>query len=407
MTLRENNIGSLLQKSAELESYSGSLAFKPILDTDFSDYPILQVYSKEDFILNKQYDKIVSIVFKDSYIVDKNIYTLLSEYGYGYIKYKLIDDKDKEVPLDTLSETSGLIDLVFVDQEGNQLNQMLAIYKENRPGAKSDYENSIDDFNAIDEAYSNMMNYIRKTAPKRVVSESTLKQTEDGSPIIPSVYDSDLIIRWDNNPSPDAKEVNELQQTTDINNSIQGYISTMAEIQKSIARTVGLSIKTIMAEDMAGANSSGDALSIRENIDLKTRDNKLISWKETLLSLFKLLLILNTREVVNNVVNVNTLNEVDLNIEFYNPATPTFEQEVQEVRELIDAGLIDHLGGLMRLWVNSGLKSEEEVLEMYAKLQGEVKTEQQIVNQEINNENEESDMDNDDSEDMEDEEDVQ
>jgi hypothetical protein len=284
---------------------------------------------------------------------------------------------------------------------------MLAIYKENRPGAKSDYENSIDDFNAIDEAYSNMMNYIRKTAPKRVVSESTLKQTEDGSPIIPSVYDSDLIIRWDNNPSPDAKEVNELQQTTDINNSIQGYISTMAEIQKSIARTVGLSIKTIMAEDMAGANSSGDALSIRENIDLKTRDNKLISWKETLLSLFKLLLILNTREVVNNVVNVNTLNEVDLNIEFYNPATPTFEQEVQEVRELIDAGLIDHLGGLMRLWVNSGLKSEEEVLEMYAKLQGEVKTEQQIVNQEINNENEESDMDNDDSEDMEDEEDVQ
>jgi hypothetical protein len=273
----ENNLATLLQKAAEFESYSGAIGFKLVLDPDFSDVPIIQLYSKEDMIINKKYDRVISIIFKDIIDTGKDKFLLLSEYGQGYIKYKLINETQQlEIPLNTIPETSDLNDLIFVDQNNEQLDMLLAIYKENKPGARSDYENSIDDFNAVDEAFSNMMNFIRKTAPKRVVSQSTLKQTENGDPIVPSVYDSDLVIRWDNTPES-SKEVNELQQTTDINNSIQGYILTMAEIQKSIARTVGLSIKSIMAEDPSGANASADALSIRENIDMRTRDNKLIS----------------------------------------------------------------------------------------------------------------------------------
>jgi len=379
----ENDLSSLLQKAAEYESYSGAVAFKPIIDPDFSEFPLIQIYPKEEFIVNRKYDKVVSIVFLDTINHKDEQYILFSEYGRGFIKYKLVNGDGKEFPLSTTTETKDLNDLFFYRKNGEFFDKPLFIYKENKPGERSDYENSLDDFNAIDETYSNMMNYIRKTAPKRVVSESTLKKTETGDSIIPSVYDSDLIIRWDNT-ADSAKEVNEIQATQNLDSSIQGYLNTMNEIQNNIARTVGLSIKTIKGSDLSGANASADALSIRENIDLRTRDNKLISWKSSLNYLTYLFLVLDSVQIKNNVIYVDDYEDFEIITEFYNPSTPTFEQEISEVRDLIDAGLIDHLGGLERLWVDSGRKSKEEVLEMYARLRGEVKIEEKIIAEEIN-----------------------
>ena len=408
--VRENELPSLLQLASEYESYSGAVGFKPILDPEFSDLPLVQVYPKEEMIVNRKYGKILSIVFLDTVIEEDEKYILFSEYGRGYVKYKLVDERNKvEVPLDKTSETSGLVDLNFYDKDGNELDILLAIYKENKPGARSDYENSIDDFNAIDEAYSNMMNYIRKTSPKRIISESTLKKSDTGEVFVPSVYDSDLIIRWDNSPV-DSKEVNETQSTADLNSSIQGYLATMGEIQRNVARTVGLSLKTIMGEDPSGANASGDALSIRENIDLKTRDNMKIDWTITINKLSKLLMILNTQEIKGYDIFVDPFEELETLVEFYNPATPTFEQTVTEVRSLLDGGLIDLKTALYRLWVDTKLKSEEEVDAMYLILQGQFATEKEMLDKAI----EETEIDKEEPEskveeetDKEDEEDVE
>jgi len=377
--VKENELPSVLQTAAEYESYSGAVGFKPILDPDFSDYPLVQVYPKEEMIVNRKYGKVMSIIFMDEFSDKDDKFVLFSEYGKGYVKYRLVSkDNEIDVPMTRLEETAGLQDLYFYDNEGNVLDILLAIYKENRPGGRSDYENSIDDFNAIDEAYSNMMNYIRKTSPKRVISESTLKKSDTGEVMIPSIYDTDLIIRWDNTPDA-SKEVNETQSTADLNSSIQGYLATMAEIQRNIARTVGLSIKTIMGEDPAGANASGDALSIRENIDLKTRDNMKIEWDITLNKLTKLLMILTTQNIKGTDIYVDTMDELEMLVEFYNPSTPTFEQMVTEVRSLLDGGLIDLKTALYRLWVDTKLKSSEEVDAMYLVLQGQFKTEQEML----------------------------
>jgi len=260
----------------------------------------------------------------------------------------------------------------------------MAVYIENKPGFRSDYENSIDDFQALDEAYSKMMDFIRKTVATRVVSESVLKHTDDALPIIPPVYDCNFLIRWDNKAGT-SEEINELQALPDINNPVQGYISVMNELQKSIARTVGLSFKTITGEDLGGANASADALAIRENIDFRTRENMVVSWSEGLNKLYKLLLVLTTVEIKGNDVYVNSLEDIEISTEFYNPSTPTFEQEVEEVNKLIEYGLIDHLEGLTRLWVDTGRKSQQEVEEMYLKIQGK-QTEEELKLEEIKQE---------------------
>lgn len=154
-------------------------------------------------------------------------------------------------------------------------------------------------------------------------------------------------------------------------NTVQGYILSLNEVRENIARTVKLSIKTIMGKDESGANASDKALAIRENIDSRTRATKIISWNETLVKLYKLIMILNTAEVKSNFVQVDTLDELSVAVEFYNPATPTFEQMIDEVQKLIDGGLIDQLGGLKRLWIDlAGAKDEAEVLAMFELIYG-------------------------------------
>lgn len=406
--LKENQIGTSLQLMSEIESYSGAFAIKPIIDPDFSDTPIIQVYSKDEFILNTKYDRIISIIFIDEFKAkgataksqDVSLY-LLSEYGYGYIKYAVVDGDGKKKSLLDYEYTSSLNDLYFYDQDNKPVDILLAIYKENKPDAKSDYDNSLDDFNAIDETYSNMMNYIRKTAPKRIVSSNTFKKTDEGTPIVPSVYGQDLVVLW-NDVANAQQETNTIQATPEMNNAISAYISAMREIYENIGRTVGLSSKTILGDTAAGANASGEAIALRENIDLRTRENKLIGWKESLDKLYRLLLILNSSEYLDeSYVKVNLYKEVEILTEFYNPATPSFSEEVNEVKSLLDAGLIDEYTALRRIWYETGRKSEEEVEQMWKAINGQRNWKPEPVKIDIPEETEEDEDDKEEEDDVE------
>ena len=395
--IEENNLISMFQEAAELESYSGAVAFKPILDAEFSDYPIVQAYPKERLIINKKYGKVVSLVFKDILIseadpnngVVSRSFVLLSEYGKGYIKYKLIQESnEKEVPLSTLPETKDLKTTNFIGPDGEPFPHMLAVYKENKAGGRSDYENCIDDFMAIDEIYSNMMNFIRKAKLKVARTENTLKKAEDGVPIVPSEYDTNTTILWDSNPN-DLNQATQ-QQVIDINSSVQGYLSAQEVIEKNIAKTVGLSIKATLGEDGAGANASGDALEIRENMSLKTRDEKVIKWNSALIELVKLVMSLNSPTFIGDTIQVEDKYDWNIAVDFYNPAKPTFAAIVEETEALLNAGLIDDLRAMFRVWVDTDKMTEDEVLEMYEILQsnGIEESKEDIPEPEVEEDNE-------------------
>ena len=63
--LELNSFSSKLQLAAEYESYSGAVAFKPILSEDV-DSPLFQIYPKDRFIINESFESILnSVVFID------------------------------------------------------------------------------------------------------------------------------------------------------------------------------------------------------------------------------------------------------------------------------------------------------------------------------------------------------
>ena len=381
--LDSNDWGVILQEACEMESYSGAVAFKPVIDKEFSEYPILIPYPKEDIDIIEKYNRPVAVVFKDHYKENSDRYELHTICGKGYMKYKLYKESAgrlREVPLSKLEETKTLKDTYFYNRDGSLYDNIVAVYKENKPGAKSDYFNLADDFAALDEIYSNMINYIRKSKIKTYLPENTLKlNVITGEKERPNDYDTDNIILYDANPEGTQLKVE--RDIVDLNNSIVGYQDAFNNVLLNALMTTGLSPATL-GLDIAGANSSALALNIRERTSLRTRAEKQKRWNESLIKLVVLLLDLYNAKEVNGNLYLDTY-EGEVTVDFPKYETPTYSEQVQTLSEALNNNLIDLDTALRRLYPDL---EDEDIEIMKLNIEGQLPSGEDIEENELNEE---------------------
>lgn len=354
--LQDNKSRELFHESAQYKSYSGAVGFKLVLDDNVSDYPIIVSYPKERIEVIKKYERVQEISFIDIYYDDINNknsaqYKLYSRYGKGYIKYSLYKAsgvKLKEVPLETLEITKDLKD-VEIKCGSKPSKKIYAVYLENGSDGKSDYVAIKDDFSSIDETYSNMINFIRKSNIITYRPENTLKlNTKTNKKEISKKYNSSEIIRYDSNP--EDKPIDIVRDIPDISSSLGAYQTTMTAIIKNACIPARLSPATL-GIDPAGANASGEALEIRERVTLHTRDAMIEKWSPTLSDLCSKLLELNRSKSSGDatIVISEELNNV-FTVDFGNYVEPTYSEKVTSLGDALEAKLIDQKTALEKLY---------------------------------------------------------
>ena len=259
-----NDILELLQHSAQLQSYSGGVALRINIDTTLTDLPLLSAYPVEQYHEHKRYGQTIYIDFYDNY----GEYTLVSRYGRGYINYKLMKDK-LEVPLNSIEETKGLQDIAF--SVGDKLlNMIFAVAIPNKGDGKSDYHGLISSFHAMDEAYSSFVTYLRDTKVNTFLTEDIAPKGSNGDIGRLNKFDNTIVLLDNMNPV----EGNSVINRDSIEVSVVGYRQSFEVIREAILTAVGVSPGTLGIE-FAGANTSGEALNIRERASARTRAEKL------------------------------------------------------------------------------------------------------------------------------------
>jgi len=307
-----NNISSSLQQASQLESYSGTCVGKVFIDKDF-DKPIIQWFPSEYVEEHSKFGKVVEVAFKDYlYDCDSNKYELKTICGYGYIRYELWEDKEhKLVPLSALEDTKGLKDIFFTDENGEPINVLMCVFKQNRvannmfPTSKgdSDYTGLWTIFDSIDETASAMVDNIKKSRTYTFIPQKMLVKDEFGNVDVNKAYGIDV---WDVKGN---SETEKLPQRDYVPISVEPYISAIRSLTKIALNRVGLSPTTFGLDD-SGANASGEALNIRDSRTEKTFKDKSQLWKNALEHLAKLLLIFdyvkanNTYVIPSNILNV-------------------------------------------------------------------------------------------------------
>lgn len=304
-----NDFMSLLQSSAQLASYSGAVGFKLNIDPTLSDLPLITVYPKEYLHEEKKYGQTIYIEFIDD-LGDE--YKLITRYGMGYINYTLFY-KGQKVELTAHSYTASLKDIAFFDTKGTILPIIFAVVVPNKSGDRSDYEGLIPSFQALDEIYSSMVNYIRKTKPNTFITEDLVKKDQYNRVIPFSEFDN-IITILDQAPK-DANGRAETKVDRDvIQLNIDGYKNALETLREEVLIKTSLSPGTLgLKMPGAGSRESAEALAIRERASVRARNEKLSIYKERLDTLLTAALVLDDlmRTAVPNGDGIYIIDKID------------------------------------------------------------------------------------------------
>lgn len=302
-------------------------AYKISVDTDLSQYPILEWYPGEhiEIVLNR--GRLKEIIFKKVYMDGKRQYVLNEHYGYGYIDPHLYRG-ETEVPLNTLDETADMRTVTF--DKSVILAVPLKVYEssqfEGRGG--SIFDGKLDAFDAFDETWSQWMDALRAGRTRTYIPESYIPRDPNGGGFMkPNAFDNRFIV-GDNNMDENGKnQILSIQPSIAHDSYLASYCTSLDLCLQGIISpsTLGIDVKKL---------DNADAQREKEKTTLYTRDAIIEALQETLPELISA--AINAYHLLHN----ETLEEVEVNIKFKEYANPSFESQVETVSKAKQGGIM-------------------------------------------------------------------
>lgn len=277
------------QQGATAESWGGHIFYKFSVDTDLTPFPILEVADITQARVIKKRGLTQAIVFPQYFKENNQQYRLDEVYstdanGDATIEYRLFRlavDREIETPLTATARTRELADKSLVVFKG--LKGMLAFDKPNKLPSllfpygdygASDFEGALDSFDAMDEAYTDIIKELRTNRTIRYIPESMIPRANGELLLNDDFTDAYVKIQDDidqNNKSeisfsiiPDKTEAHKAKYLTALTTALN---------------KAGISPYAIGLTGLESVNASAESQQERNKVTLETRKAKLSRWE--------------------------------------------------------------------------------------------------------------------------------
>lgn len=382
---KENEFMKRLEKAVKETLYIGDGAFKISGDSDISDCPILEFYPGNKMELIHKRGRLREIVFKTVYDYDCKKYVLHEHYGYGYIKYKLYY-QDEEVLLDRIPQTRGLTDMTFSgyeeDEDGNVINPgtyMLAIpfkfYESGRweGRGQSIFDKKTDNFDSLDEVWSQWMDALRSGRSKEYIPEKFLpRDSETGKILRPNAFDNRFIRIEDDSSENGTNKITVEQPIIPHDSYTATYITALDQCLQGILSpsTLGIDVKKL---------DNAEAQREKEKVTLYTR-NAIVGALEEILPR-----VVQTAIKAQKELKGRTTKEIDVDVkvevDFGEYANPSFESQVETIGKARQYKIISTEASIDELYGDSKDKAwKKEEVKRLKEEQGIATLEEPAVN---------------------------
>lgn len=331
---KEGSIKKLVEEAVKETLVIGDGAFKITYDAALSEYPIIEFYPGDKIEINRKRGRITEIVFKTVYVFNKKEYILHEHYGYGYIKYRLMRE-GKEVPLEGLPETSGLVDVAFGGYEENtdgtikqKCDYMLAVptmffsSSKWKGRGQSILDKKIDAFDSLDETWSQWMDALRAGRSKEYIPECLIpKDPKTGMLMRPNSFDNRFITTNADMSEGSKNEISLKQPTIPHESYLATYITALDLCLQGVISpsTLGIDVKKL---------DNADAQREKEKATLYTRDAIVDALAENLKTLASNS-VMAYREL--NASENAEIKPVEVDVTFAEYANPSFESQVETI----------------------------------------------------------------------------
>ena len=284
-------------------------------------------------------------------------------YGFGYVEYHLYD-REREIPLTMLENGADLVNIQF--DKTICLAVPMKIFDSDKYDnrGRSIFDNKTEDFDALDESWSQWMQALREGRPTKYIPESLLpRNPEDGTLLRANAFDNQYI-GTDAALGEGQQQKIELEQPNIPHDSyLSTYITALDLCLQGLISpsTLGIDVKKL---------DNAEAQREKEKTTLYTRGKIIDMLQEKI------------PEVVNNVFKMMAIlqnapiEEIEASLEFGEYANPSFESQIETLGKgktdgiMSNEAIVDELYGdtkdeewkkeeIARLNRNDGFETEE------------------------------------------------
>ena len=325
---KENDFKNLVKKSVKKALVTGDGAFKISIDTEVSQYPILEFYEADRIEVKRERGRIKEIRFKKQFNKQGVSYVLKECYGYGYIEYKLYDTYNNEIGLDKLEKTKDLQNVYF--DKSLIMAEYLSFFASDKweGRGQSVFDSKRDNFDALDEAWSQWIDALRANRTKTYIPEDLLpRDINTGAIRAGNAFDNRFIATGTPMQENAQSKIDTVNGVIDYNSYLSTYITALDLCLQGIISPSTLGIDTKKLDN-------AEAQREKEKTTLYTRQTIIYSLQSCVEKLvdkvFKVI----------NIMNNTALEDIEAQVCFGEYANPSFESQVETVGKAKTQGVM-------------------------------------------------------------------
>lgn len=325
---KENDFKNLVKKAVKKALVTGDGAFKISIDTEVSQYPILEYYEADRIEVKRERGRIKEIRFKKQFNKQGVSYVLKECYGYGYIEYKLYDAYNNEISLDKLEKTKDLQNVYF--DKSIIMAEYLSFFSSDKweGRGQSIFDSKRDNFDALDEAWSQWIDALRANRTKTYIPEDLLpRDINTGAIRAGNAFDNRFIATGTPMQENAQSKIDTVNGAIDYNSYLSTYITALDLCLQGIISPSTLGIDTKKLDN-------AEAQREKEKTTLYTRQTIIYSLQNCVEKLvdkvFKVI----------NIMNNTALEDTEISVSFGEYANPSFESQIETVGKAKTQGVM-------------------------------------------------------------------
>ncbi len=354
---KDNEIYDMLKQAVTDTLVIGDGAFKISFDSEISKYPIVEFISGENIDIVYTRGRVKEIVFRTECRHQYKSYVLEERYGRGYVMSALFCG-GKTVPLRSIPQTENLEEKITFSSSF-MLAIPFKIYHSNKwkGRGKSIYDTKADNFDALDEAWSQWMDALRKGRAKEYIPLDVLpRNPQTGEVLRPNPFDNAYIEQEASLSEGTNSEIKVVQPAIPHESYLATYITALDLCLQGIISPSTLGIDTKKLDN-------AEAQREKEKATLYTRNNIVEALQNTLPVLVDAVL------KAYDTANQMPLEDVKVEVPFGEYANPSFESQVETVTKGKQGGIMSIEASVEELYGDS--KDEEWKAEEVLRLKAE------------------------------------
>ncbi len=324
---KQNHFRKRIAKAVRETLCIGDGAWKLSMDTGKKPLPIISWYPGDRIEIIREGDAVREVIFKTPYEYGNKHYTLLEHYGYGYI-YNELYCNEELMNTTAIPQTAGIKDVKF--DSSVILAVPLMVYESAKYDGRggSIFDNKLDSFDALDEAWSQWMDALRAGRAKTYIPEALVpRNPENGMLMRPNSFDN-RFIRTDTDMGEQSKnQIVTEQPAIPHDGYLATYITALDLCLQGIISpsTLGIDVKKL---------DNSEAQREKEKTTLYTRNAIVEALQETLPDLIA--------ACINciNLTNQKAIEDVKVDVPFGEYANPSFESQVETVAKAKQGGIM-------------------------------------------------------------------